>query len=156
MRVLRSYTSNFPHLAFGPDGWLWPLWQEWRARQDEPDSRRLSALAQGIRAHGSAGMSKVREHAWRLAMARRCLQSVKIDRKLKLKALYDHFREGANSPDHTVRERSATKYLLPLMARIKQRTGYETSAAELKRKKLSGVLLLAVGNAFRVRPRDLH
>jgi hypothetical protein len=154
--LLRSYTANFPHLAFDSDGWLWPLWQEWRARYDKEDQRLLAALASGIRRRGAAWMSKAREHAWRVAMAKRCLSSLKEDPKLSLKLLYDDYREGASSSHHDLRRESETKYLRPLIQRIVERTGHETSASELKREKLSGVLRLAVGKVFRVRPRDLH
>src|SRR5437016_951878 len=44
-KILRSYATNFPHLAFDQDGWLWPLWQQWRSRYSSKDRLFLAALA---------------------------------------------------------------------------------------------------------------
>ncbi|PYR51785.1 MAG: hypothetical protein DMF89_04700 [Acidobacteria bacterium] len=156
LRILRRYTANFPHLAFDPDGWLWAQWQKWRSRYSKADQKRLQALASGIKRRGSAGTSKTRARAHMVTMARRCLASLKLDQELKLKSLYDQYRDGGDSRHADVRQASENQFLHPLVRAIEQRTRHVTSASELKRRGLSGVLILAVAKAFHVRARDLH
>jgi hypothetical protein len=83
--VLKSYSANFPHLAFDPDSWLWEIWQVARVVQGEKTKSgeaseaakvarsRLRALATGIQAPGQGWMSKPRWKAslLQLAQARR-------------------------------------------------------------------------------------
>jgi hypothetical protein len=153
-KVLRSYATNFPHLAFDSDGWLWPLWQEWRSAYSRDDQRLLSALASGIRAKGQGWMSGARSRAWRLKQAQTRLSTLRSDEELA--GLYKDYLEGVRSPDREVRAETKRRYLPRLIQIIKEKTGYPTDHADLARRRLSSVLLIAVSRRFGVRERDLH
>jgi hypothetical protein len=158
-RILSSYSANFPHLAFDRDSsgaWLWPLLQEWRERYSREDRRLLRALAKGITARGSGGMSKRRARAWAVAQAKTSLANLKKNNTMNLEKPYGRYLENADSPHDDLRRRSETEDLQPLIRTIKKLTGHQTSAAELKRMKLAGVLRRAVSKNFGVRERDLH
>jgi hypothetical protein len=156
-KVLQSYSSNSPNLAFDSESagaWLWPLWQEWRARYGKADRKFLSAVARGIQSRGWGWMSKKRAQARLLAQAKRALSSLKA--MSPLRELYRKYREGARSTDTEERRVYDQRYLKPLIALVKRETGYQTSKFELDRLKLSGVLSLAIGKRFKLRERDLH
>ena len=153
-KVLSSYTSNYPQLAFDPERWLWPLWQEWRARSDAEAKRLLNALASGIKAPGWGWMSQSRAKAYRRRMALKCLRELTYDRGLRRK--YREYLEAIRYKDPDARTEGFARALKPLIEQIEKLTGYRTSAPELNRRKLSGVLLRAVHLRFDIRERDLH
>jgi hypothetical protein len=153
-KLLRSYTSNFPQCAFDPDAWLWPLWQQWRSGRTPEGRKLLGALANGIRAKGVGWMSKERARVWLLAQAKRRCEDWSADTQLK--RLYEEYAESARSPQADVRAESEKRLLPTLITSIQSMTGYLTSSAELRKAKLSGVLRLAISQAFGVRERDLH
>jgi hypothetical protein len=152
-RVLRRYTANFAHLAFDPDSWLWPRWQKWRVRYDKTDRAFLGALAKGFQMRGWGGMSKRRAQAWILGQAKKSLERLRMD--VGLKRAYAVYAECVRSRNTDV-QAEAANLLKPLLSMIERHTGYRTTAAQLNRLKLSGVLRLAVSKLFRVRERDLH
>lgn len=153
IRILRRYAANFPYLAFDPDGWLWPLWQQWRSGRSPADRRNLRALAAGIQASGTGWLTKARFHAWQLARAKAALSRLSADPELSEPyRLYLDSQKLLDETDRLKYERHAHKVL----GRIRAQTGYRTSIAELQQRKLSGVLRRAVANQYRVRERDLH
>jgi len=153
-KVLRSYTANFPHLAFDPDSWLWPLWQEWRARYEPADRQLLSALANGIKGRGAGWMSSARYRAWILGQARLRLAHLKKDRGVN--NLYKQYLEGTRSRDGGVQMETRKRVLPRLVERIQQLSGHLATGSELQKWKLSGVLRRAVARSLGVRERDLH
>ena len=66
------------------------------------------------------------------------------------------YLENADCPHEDVRQRSETEHLQPLIQSIEEHIGHQTSASELKRMQLAGVLRLAVSKRFGIRERDLH
>lgn len=151
--VLRRYTANFPHLAFDPDSWLWPFWQQWRSGNSKSDKQNLDALAAGIRARAWGWMSKKRFQARRLSGARDAFRRLTSDSTLQ--ALYANHRDSLRIPDAEQRAEHE-RHGRQLLAQIRTRTGYVSSLAELHKYKLSGLLLRAVAKQFKVRERDLH
>jgi hypothetical protein len=151
-KVLRRYTANFPHLAFDMNSWLWPLWQEWRARRAQADQRNLKALAAGIRARGGAWMSQERFRAWVLAGAKNAVRDLTSDAGLK--RAYHCFLDG-QKPDAT----ASVENVRPgqdVLRLVQAKTGHSCSIHELQKYKLSGVLRRIVAKQYNVRERDLH
>jgi hypothetical protein len=153
-RILHSYATGFPHLAFDFDGWLFPLLQEWRARYSDDDQQLLRALANGIRSRGFGWMPEQRARVWRLAQARQHLAYASSNDELK--RLYRECLLGFRSPSAGERREYKVRYEDRIVKLIDQLTGYRTSWHELDRLKLSGVLRRAFSKAFQVRERDLH
>jgi hypothetical protein len=154
-KVLRSYTANFPHIAFDPEGWLWPLWQKWRARRSGSDKTLIAALASGIQAPGSGWMSRSRSHYWLLQQARTRLDRLRANEQIQ--TLYKEYSDGTsprNPPD--VQHATEERCIPPLLALIRAESGYPASFGELKRLKLAGVLRLAASKPLGVRERELH
>jgi hypothetical protein len=152
--LLRNYTANFPHLAFDPDSWLWPLWQEWRARYGKSDRPFLRALANGIKAQGDGWMSAKRARVWRIAQARTRLSNFRRERRIS--DVYQEYLEGVRTRDSDVQANTKKRVLPRLIEQINRVGGYSTSEAELRRLKLSGVLRRAASHPIGVRERDLH
>ena len=153
--VLGSYAAAFPHLAFDPAGWLWPLWRGWQAQYEAADRQLLTALANGIKRKGAGWMSVARQRAWRLGQSRVRLENLRAATK-DLTTSYKMYCEGARSRDADVRVSTERRYLPPIVERIRELSGHTTSGPELQKLTLSGVLRVAVARLMCVRERNLH
>jgi hypothetical protein len=153
-RVLKSYTANFPQLAFDANSWLYPQWQVWRAQYEEADRQMLAALARGISGRGSGWMPMAQARLWAIRQAKARVRYLTNMRGLK--ARYREVIAGLRSRDPEVAAESKKRELPKLLEQIERLTEYRTSRRELMKRKLSGVIRRAVSKGFRVPERQLH
>ena len=161
-KILRAYASQFPHLAWDPSSWLWPLWWVWRARQDKDNaaSKLLTALASGVRAPASGWMSQKRFGGYRLEMARSVYDRLReSDDYVRYSKASSQWVRGIRSPHGAARRHAGKTFIktfAALRSWIRSETGREVTLRQLKELTFSRLVREAVATTYGVRESDLH
>jgi hypothetical protein len=157
-KLLRSFAANFPQVFFEPGTWSEQLWQICRSRFSKEDQVLLAAIASGIKAKGWGQMSTARARSWRIAQARRRYAhlSEKLRNDEDYRRLYNDDQETRRAKASLGGRRLERRSAAPLLAKLREITGFDISIEMLDRLTPSVAIRREVARVFDVRERNLH
>ena len=160
-KILQSFVSNFPILAWRQAEWFWSLWMKMRSEQSQDSKPLLRAIARGVAAPEKA-LAKFHRQL-RIERARRLLRELKHPRlmrgddlKSSLQNIQGAFREDRDDKlsRRAIEESERANiegYLLELECPLKAATVLK----KLKRRGIAETLLMVAAATHDVRERDL-